>query len=179
MNIGNKIKNLRLTHSLTQSELADRCELSVGAISLIERDLSSPSVDTLNDILDVFNVSLQDFFSTEEEECHIFKKEDVFVSEVKENNVIINWLIYNAQKNMMEPILVHVLPNGVLFDEDAHEGEEFGYVLKGKIKLEVGSNKYIVKSGESFYYNSNKNHKLYNNYTKEAIVLMVSTPPSF
>jgi len=61
MSIGEKIKNMRLTQSLTQDELADRCELSKSFISLLERDLTSPSIATLTDILDVFNTTLEDF----------------------------------------------------------------------------------------------------------------------
>ncbi len=46
MNIGSKIKELRIQKSLTQEELADRAELSKGFISQLERDLTSPSIAT-------------------------------------------------------------------------------------------------------------------------------------
>ncbi|MBQ3168820.1 MAG: helix-turn-helix transcriptional regulator, partial [Clostridia bacterium] len=49
MQLGEKIKRLRLQRGLTQEELADRCELSKGFISLVERDLTSPSITTLQD----------------------------------------------------------------------------------------------------------------------------------
>ena len=51
MSIGDKIKRLRLRLNLTQEELADRTELSKGFISQLERDLTSPSIATLMDIL--------------------------------------------------------------------------------------------------------------------------------
>lgn len=44
MEIGKKIKELRIAKQLTQEELADRCELSKGFISQLERDLTSPSI---------------------------------------------------------------------------------------------------------------------------------------
>ena len=47
MDIGNKIKELRILYGLTQQELADRLELSKGFISQLERNLTSPSVGTL------------------------------------------------------------------------------------------------------------------------------------
>ena len=53
MNIGAKIKDLRLRTS-SQEELASRCELSKGFISQLERNLTSPSIATLLDILGVF-----------------------------------------------------------------------------------------------------------------------------
>ena len=51
MSIGGKLKELRILKGLTQEELADRAELSKGFISQVERDLTSPSIATLMDIL--------------------------------------------------------------------------------------------------------------------------------
>ena len=53
MSIGRKIKELRTKLSLTQNELADRCDLTKGYISQIENDLTSPSINTLTDILKI------------------------------------------------------------------------------------------------------------------------------
>ena len=47
MQIGNKIKRMRIERGLTQEELANRCELSKGFISQVENDLTSPSIATL------------------------------------------------------------------------------------------------------------------------------------
>jgi transcriptional regulator with XRE-family HTH domain len=63
MKIGSKIKRLRLQRGLTQEELADRCELSKGFISLLERDLTSPSIATLVDVLECLGTDLPQFFS--------------------------------------------------------------------------------------------------------------------
>ena len=62
MNIGNKIKELRIAKGLTQEELADRAELSKGFISQVERELTSPSIATLIDILQCLGTTLNDFF---------------------------------------------------------------------------------------------------------------------
>lgn len=71
MKIGNKLKELRIQKGLTQEELADRAELSKGFISQLERDLTSPSIATLVDILQVLGTDLNKFFSekTEEPDC--------------------------------------------------------------------------------------------------------------
>ena len=52
MNIGERLRQLRLQRGLTQEEMADRCELSKGFISQVERDLASPSIATLTDMLE-------------------------------------------------------------------------------------------------------------------------------
>lgn len=63
MEIGSKIRELRQKNSLTQEELADRCELTKGYISQLENDLNSPSIATLFDILTVLGTGMSDFFS--------------------------------------------------------------------------------------------------------------------
>lgn len=63
MKIGEKIKRLRILNGLTQEELADRCELTKGFISQVERDLTSPSIATLVDILESLGTNLRDFFN--------------------------------------------------------------------------------------------------------------------
>ena len=63
MEIGKKIKDLRIAKGLTQEELADRSELSKGFISQLERDLTSPAIAPLTELLQVLGRSLTDFFS--------------------------------------------------------------------------------------------------------------------
>lgn len=76
MRIGSKIKELRVLKGLTQEELADRAELSKGFISQLERDLTSPSIATLVDILQCLGTDLKTFFDDTEDDRVIFKKED-------------------------------------------------------------------------------------------------------
>ena len=82
MNIGEKLRRLRLQRNLTQEEMADRCELSKGFISQVERDLASPSIATLTDMLECLGSNLKEFFSeTEAEEKMVFTRADMFVKE--------------------------------------------------------------------------------------------------
>ena len=131
MEIGSKIKRLRLQLSLTQSELADRCELTKGYISQLENDLTSPSISTLIDILSALGTDAQTFFKEEEEEQVVFTENDFIVKDSLEQEKI--WLVPNCQKNEMEPLLVTIKPKYSLPSDMPHEGEEFGYVLSGKI----------------------------------------------
>ena len=66
MEIGEKIRQLRILNQLTQEELANRCELSKGFISQLENDLTSPSIATLIDILQCLGTNLKEFFSDDE-----------------------------------------------------------------------------------------------------------------
>ena len=66
MDIGAKIKRLRLSNQLTLEELANRSELTKGFLSQLERDLTSPSIATLENILEALGTNLKDFFSEDE-----------------------------------------------------------------------------------------------------------------
>jgi transcriptional regulator with XRE-family HTH domain len=177
MDIGSKIKELRVVKGLTQEELADRAELSKGFISQVERDITSPSISTLEDILQCLGVTISEFFVKDDDEQVVFKDEDYFEKEDSDLSNTIKWIIPNAQKNIMEPIHLTLKPGGETYPDNPHEGEEFGYVLKGEITIHIGNKKYKAKTGESFYYTSDKKH--YITSKKGANILWVSSPPSF
>jgi transcriptional regulator with XRE-family HTH domain len=179
MNIGEKIKQLRVKNGLTQEELAGRCELSKGFISQLERDLTSPSIATLMDILESLGTNIKDFFNEAVNEKVVFKKDDVFIKEDKDSGFVIHWLVSNAQKNMMEPILITIAPNGSSEIDNPHEGEEFGYIISGSVFVHLGSHKFRVKKGESFYFKPSILHRISNAAKSEAVVLWVSSPPNF
>lgn len=179
MNIGNKIKELRIAKNLTQEELADRAELSKGFISQVERDLTSPSIATLIDILQCLGTNLNDFFSEETDEQIVFHEEDFFIKEDSELKNTIEWIIPNAQKNMMEPIRLTLEPGGSTYRDIPHEGEEFGYVLQGSIKIHIGNKVYTAQKGESFYFTPHSEHYITANKKTGAKIIWVSTPPSF
>lgn len=177
MEIGHKIKELRLRNNLTLEELASRSELTKGFLSQLERDLTSPSISTLEDILEALGTDLSTFFQKEKDEKIVFKEEDFFVDE--RENSIVEWIVPNAQKNEMEPILLTLFAHEQSEVMESHEGEEFGYVLKGSVELVVGQKKLKVKAKETFYISGTKSHYLNNPNNTEAKILWISTPPQF
>lgn len=177
MEIGKKIKALRTQKGLTQEELADRAELSKGFISQVERDLTSPSIATLIDILQCLGTDLKTFFNDSEDTQIVFRKGDFFEKTDAELKNTIEWIIPNAQKNMMEPILVTIEAGGSTYPDNPHEGEEFGYVLKGSVEIHIGAQIFKAKKEESFYFTPAQKH--YITSKQGAVLLWVSTPPSF
>ena len=180
MEIGSKIKRLRVRLGLTQEELAARTELTKGFISQLERDITSPSIATLMDILETLGTNVSEFFSDRVDDgIMVYSAEDMFIKEDEEAGVSIRWLVTNAQKNAMEPILVTLAPGASTEQQDPHEGEEFGYVLSGTVTLVCGEQKHKVRRGAAFYFRPNGVHYLTNSGKTETKVLWVSTPPSF
>ena len=177
MDIGAKIKRLRLSNQLTLEELANRSELTKGFLSQLERDLTSPSIATLENILEAIGTNLKDFFSEDEDEQIVFSKDDFF--ENTQDDYKISYIIPNAQKNEMEPILIELKEDKKSMEIDPHDGEEFGYVIQGKVTLVNGEEEYDVKKGETFYLKGNLPHYIINKNDTLAKVIWVSTPPIF
>ncbi|MBN2332367.1 MAG: cupin domain-containing protein [Deltaproteobacteria bacterium] len=179
MNIGSKIKKLRLSHSLTQEELAGRSDLTKGFISQLERDLASPSIATLKDILDVFSVSLADFFREADDDVQqvVFGRTDR--KTMGDEGADIQLLMAGAHENKFDVALVTLVP-GQWIEDSGHEGEEFGFMLKGRvcITLELGQT-YTAGKDECFFFPANQQHKISNSSTRVAQFLWVVSPPTF
>ena len=176
--IGKKIRDLRKQNGLTQQELADRAELTKGFISQLERGQVSPSVVTLFDLIECLGTTPSDFFKTSGKEKIVFREEDFF-EKIDDAGNITRWIVPSAQSDQMEPVLVTLKPHASLPVDEPHNGEEFGYVLSGRIYLYHEDSRYEVRSGESFYYEADHPHRIENPGNRPARFLWVSTPPSF
>ena len=177
MDIGQKIRHLRMRKGLTLEELASRSELTKGFLSQLERNLTSPSIDSLNDILEALGTNLAEFFQEEKAEQFLFREPDFFVDE--RETCTIHWIVPNTQKNQMEPILLTLPQGGESFEVAPHSGEEFGYVIDGTVLLEHDGQKSVLRKGETFYLHGHTFHTLKNERKTTARVLWVSTPPLF
>ena len=176
--IGERIRNLRELSNLTQEELAERANLTKGFISQIERDLTSISLDSLIQILEAMDENLSDFFRETTEEKIVYREEDRVAIE-KEKIDKFELLIPGSTNRRLEPILLTLRKGQTTPMERPHEGEEFGLVLQGRINLRYGKEVQKLKKGECFYFSAEKEHWLQNPGSREAVVLWISSPPSF
>lgn len=179
MEIGEKIRSLRKKMDLTQEELAERSELTKGFISQLERDLNSPSVDTLADVLEALGTNLGEFFTEKDDAQVVFTREDFFVGVNEKMGHTLKWIVPNSVKNEMEPVMLILDKDGESKVYPPNEGEEFGYVLEGRVKLYFGDKEYILKKGETFYIFSDQERWIKNLSKNESRVLWISNPPSF
>ncbi len=177
IDIGSRIKRLRLLLGLTQQELGDRCDLTKGFISQLESNQTLPSLPTLADIVEVLGVTFEEFFADENTGSPVFRKTDMFTKESEGSKL--TWLISNAQKNSMEPVLLEIDPGQETHTDSPHTGEEFGYILSGSITLKLGIHQHKLKKGDAFYYKAEKEHAIINTGKSKAVIIWVSSPPSF
>ena len=156
---------------------ASRKRNSPTAASQLENELTSPSIQTLLDVLSALGTTAAEFFAEEEEEQVVFTRDDFFEKDAEEH--VITWLVPNSQRNEMEPILITVHPGAASVKDMPHEGEEFGWVKRGSIVLHLGKREFTAKEGDAFYYVCDKVHYIENRSAEDAEVIWVASPPTF
>lgn len=179
LKIGEKIRRLRKANNLTLEELANRTYLTKGFISQLERDLTSPSIATLKGILDVLGEELADFFRDVKHERVLFDRKARVLSSASTEEMKVEVLVPSAQSRIMDPVLVSLEPGSDTKIQPAHEGEEFGFLLQGKVTLWVDKVPYRMRKGDCFYFTSDREHRLQNTGKAVARILWIVSPPVF
>lgn len=176
MQIGAKIKALRLKKGLTQEELGERTDLTKGYISQLERDLNSPSIETLFSILEVLGTTPKDFFDDSlQEQKVVYNKDDQTSYIDEEKNYKIQWLIPTSNEKEMEPVILTLQKDGEYKQFEPSLAETFIYVLKGRIRLVIGEEEYIASEGNAIYYEASSNHQIFNANNGKTELLLVAT----
>ncbi|MEK4027131.1 MULTISPECIES: XRE family transcriptional regulator [Bacillaceae] len=176
MEIGKKIKNLRLKKGLTQEELGERTDLSKGYISQLERDLSSPSIETLFHLLEVLGCSPKDFFDEDKREQKVvYGEEDQTEYLDEERGYEIQWLVPESNEKEMEPIKLILQKDGEFKRFEPSLAETFGYVMSGRIKVLLGNQEYVAEAGEAIYFHSSEEHQIINDFDGPSELIMTVT----
>ena len=176
MKIGKRLKELRLANELTQDELALRAGLTKGFISLLERDKSSVSLDALSEVLKVLGSDLASFFSAAARPALVYGKRDrVLVEDLGVKKCEL--LVPGSTTMTMDPYLVTLEVGETMGPEPSHSGEEFGYVIRGRVTVKIGMSSSVAGAGSCFLYKAQHDHSIANSGTGPALVLLVTCPP--
>ncbi|KOO40380.1 helix-turn-helix domain-containing protein [Priestia koreensis] len=176
MQIGKKIKRLRLTKGLTQEELGERTDLSKGYISQLERDLSSPSLETFFSILEVLGCTPTEFFQSEERlQKVVYREEDQTVYLDEERGYHIQWLVPESNDKEMEPIVLTFSEKGEFKRFEPSLSETFAYVLAGSVMIRLGQHTYEALAGEAIYFHASDDHQIVNTHHGLSKIILVAT----
>ena len=161
MKIGIRIKDLRIQRRMTLKELAEKTGLTTSFFSQLERDLTSPSVSSLEKIAQALNTKVGYFFEREEGKELIFIKKSMGEKVIdKQKNISCEILASGLLNIKMDPYVFTLEAGSELTKELIDPaGEKFGMVLKGKIELLCDSEKLILEEGDSIYCASTKKLK--------------------
>jgi transcriptional regulator with XRE-family HTH domain len=182
--VGEKIKELREDHALSLEELAKRIGISPSVLNQIENHLVSPPLGTLIKIARALNVSVSDFFGGEGASYSLVRKDErKKVSRFASKDGISYGYSYESlgfdkKDRQMEPFLVTLQKTPMEAKSlSSHPGEEFIYVLEGKVKVQLGDHSDILEPHDSIYYDANLLHHVGAYECEEAKIVAVIWAP--
>lgn len=160
LNIGDRIKMLRISQKRTLQEIAEASDLSKSMISKIENNKTVPSVAALVKIAKALGTNISSLLEQDGWVNAIIttrqKAQENLTTTDKGYSIYPYASAYHEKK--MQPFLFVAKKGEVIPHELSHEGEEFIYVIKGQMKMQVGETEYLLNSGDSLYFNSVQKH---------------------
>jgi transcriptional regulator with XRE-family HTH domain len=172
-NVGPRIRAIREQHKLSLRALAERCNLSVNAISLIERGENSPTVSSLHMLATALGVKITDFFEDPNEHAVVLVRQDHRLA-TQGNGLLMESLGIGLRNQQLEPFMVTVEPGvGNTSESIVHPGQEFVYCLAGEIQYQIGGQVYCLESGDSLLFEATQPHCFRNIAESPAQVLLV------
>jgi transcriptional regulator with XRE-family HTH domain len=171
--VGQQIRAIRENQELSLRALAERCGLSVNAVSLIERGENSPTVSSLHQLATALDVPITDFFREAHEQTIVFvEPAQRLRSEVK--GILMESLGTGLRNQQLEPFLLSVAPGAGTRDEPVtHPGEEFVHCLSGEINYCVQDEVFQMREGSSLLFNATQPHCFYNEADGPATLIIV------
>ena len=182
-NVGTEIRRLRKIRKLTLEGLSKATGLSVGYLSQVERNKSSPTVKAMFDISHALGVTINWFFhegGTDD------RAEDRYVvradrrRSIRYDTGIVDELL-NTQAVKSFEFLMSTFPSGSTFQEEpySHEGEECGVVINGRLQIQIDGIEYFLNEGDSFSFPSALKHRYLNPGDEETRVIWCTSPPTY
>lgn len=182
--IGVKLRHTRMVKGLTLRKLADKVGCSESLLSKIENGRSSPSLNMLQKVAKGLDMTVGQLFSQVDSDAAPVTKagERIMIhtdQSRKGKGLILERLIPYSEGHLLQGNIHHIEVDGGSEGMLQHDGEEFGYVLEGRIELIVDGKPYVVEQGDSFCFRSEKAHGYRNVGEKPAQIIWLNTPPSF
>lgn len=174
--IGAHLRQLRARRRMSLARVADAVGISVGFLSALERSQMTGSVGTLRKLARFYKTNILDFFDAGKNSSRQVRPAE---RKVLEAGAGVRMELLAWGNTVMEPHLFRVAPQAGSGDPYAHEGEEFIYVLRGDLEITLEGECYLLKPGDSFYFESATPHRWKNPGRKETWLLWVNTPPTF
>ena len=181
--LGAKLRLLRRAQSKTLSEVAAAAGCSESMVSKIEKGRVNPSISLLHRLADALDTNIAALFDTlaNDEVVHRAGARPRLTAAGPRHGVghVIEQIIPVHPSVSLQANMHIIAPDGTTGDAIRHFGDEMGYVLSGRIELQIEDEVWRLGPGDSFYFKSDRVHTYRNPGPDEARLLLVNTPPSF
>ena len=176
--LGAKLRSIRDERGLSQRELAQKAGLSTNAVSLIERDETSPSVATLQSLAAALGVKMS-FFFEEDGPQHVLHVKSGVRPAMEGKGVRIEGIGGELSRQELEPFLIQLEPYSGSGDRQVvHTGHEFVYCLTGQVEYIIDGEVYTIETGDFLLFEAHLPHIWRNTSDTEAQFLLVLQTPN-
>jgi transcriptional regulator with XRE-family HTH domain len=179
MQLGRKIRDLRLRRGLTVQKLAEASGLSKGFISQVENDRTSPSLATLRDLATALRTSVAYLVVDDDPTLHVVRAAERPRLRIADTASSAEVLSAQPKRNL--ELLLLELPAGSAADGErhSHHGEECLLCLEGRVRLVHGEEELVLETGDSCHFDGRIAHSIENLDADLARVLVAMTPAAF
>jgi transcriptional regulator with XRE-family HTH domain len=189
MEVGDKIKELRNQKGMTLDKLSKKSEVSMSLLSMVERNISAPTVKTLEKVVRALETTISDLYrDMEGPKDSDHGTEGVSIIHQRDRrNLVLGPERADAHYELLTPdyrkklqiMYIHFPVGKHNGDFLSHEGEECGIVLEGKLRACVGERTYVLEQGDCIYLDSSVPHKWENLGQIEVRAIWINTPATF
>jgi len=162
MDLGKRIRLIRREQKRTQEEVANMCGFTKSMLSKIESGGAMPAVSTLMKIANALGVKVSDLLDEQSSNDTVMVSAGQYedVDKWLKTNKGYSFFAFasNRHNKMMQPYIFLARRGEINEHTFSHDGEEFIYVLSGKMKYRVGGTEYVLEAGDSLYFNSLQEH---------------------
>ena len=174
--IGARLRHLRTQRGYSLERVARAAGISVSFLSAIERSHMSSSIATLRKLAQFYKSNILEFFDAGRSYSPLVRPNARKILEVTTG---VRMELLALGNPVMEAHLFRVAPGAGSEESYSHAGEEFLYVLRGEFSIFLAEQLYVLKTGDSFYFESTTPHRWSNPGKAETQVLWINTPPTF
>jgi DNA-binding transcriptional MerR regulator/uncharacterized cupin superfamily protein len=174
--IGPRFRKMRLQRGESLATVANAVGVSIGFLSNLERSQSGASVGIMRKLAQYFGLNILDLFNPIEGTGPLVRPRD---RKSLEGGPGVSMELLASGKITMEPHLFRVAPGAGSGESYSHEGEEFLYLVRGRLEIVLDGQKFQLRAGDSFYFSSKTQHSWSNPGKAETLILWINTPPTF
>ncbi len=184
LNLGGRVKALRLKRGLTQNQLAEKLNVTASYISQLERNIVTPSVDSLLMLMEELRVDPGHFLSLDKAITRRFvqpkgQRQQITLPGVGDDLVKCQSLFDTNGDRRMQPLLVTIEPGSKIPSHlFSHKGDEFILILSGEMEMDIDGETYVLREGDSIYLDSSIPDSWRNTGGKPTQAVWVLSPPS-
>lgn len=174
--IGPRFRKLRLQRGESLATVANAVGVSIGFLSNLERSQSGASISIMRKLAQYYGLNILDLFNPIDGTGPLVRPGD---RKTLKGGPGVQMELLASGKITMEPHLFRVAAGAGSGESYSHDGEEFLYVLRGRLNIELDGEKYQLRTGDSFYFSSKTEHRWSNPGSTDTLILWVNTPPTF